>query len=72
MLASTVIYGGGVVRPITLKKDFKLGVGREATTRPDIFSVVMGPYMQYCPCDCEASAQKTGAKSKIWTKGNRA
>ena len=46
------------------KKDFELGVGGEAKTCPEILMVVLGPYVQYCPC--EASA-KTGAKTLIWT-----
>ena len=45
--------GGGGFRPITLKKkDFKLGILR----------VVLGPYVQYCPC--EVSEQKLGQKPK--------
>ena len=31
-----------------------------ARTHPDILKVVLGPYMQYCPC--EASEQKLGQK----------
>ena len=31
-----------------------------ARTRPDILKVVLGPYVQYCPC--EASEQKLGQK----------
>ena len=40
------------------KKDFKLGVGGEGKTRPNILRVVLGPYVQYCPS--EASEQKLG------------
>ena len=32
----------------------------KARTRPDIFRVVLGPYVQYCPC--EASEQKLEQK----------
>ena len=32
----------------------------KAKTRPEILRVVLGPYMQYCPC--EASEQKLGQK----------
>ena len=32
-------------------KDFELGVGGKARTRPDILRVVLGPYVQYCPCE---------------------
>ena len=32
----------------------------KARTRPEILRVVLGPYMQYCPC--EASEQKLGQK----------
>ena len=42
----------------------------KAKTRPDILRVVLGPYVQNCPC--ETSEEKTGAKTKIWTKENRA
>ena len=38
------------------KKDFKLGMEGMARTRLDILMVVLGPYVQYCPC--EASEQK--------------
>ena len=31
-----------------------------ARTRPDTLKVVLGPYVQYCPC--EASEQKPGQK----------
>ena len=31
-----------------------------ARTRPDFLKVVLGPYVQYCPC--EASEQKLGQK----------
>ena len=31
-----------------------------AKTRPEIVKVVLGPYVQYCPC--EASEQKLGQK----------
>ena len=35
-------------------------------TRPDILKVVLGPYMQYCPC--EASEQKLGKKPETELK----
>ena len=38
----------------------------KARTRPDILRVILGPYVQYCPC--EASEQKTGTKTKILLK----
>ena len=34
----------------------------KARTSPDILRVVVGPYVQYCPC--EASEQKVGQKPK--------
>ena len=34
----------------------------KARTRPNILRVVLGPYVQYCPC--EASEQKLGKKPK--------
>ena len=41
-------------------------------TRPDISKVVLGPYVQYCPC--EASVQKPGQKpeSELKIIDNRA
>ena len=48
---------GGGVRPFTLKKK-----SSKAKTRPDIFRVVLCPYMQYCPR--EASEQKLEQKQK--------
>ena len=33
-----------------------------ARTRPDFLKVVLGPYVQYCPC--EASEQKLGQKQE--------
>ena len=44
------------------KNDFELGVGVKARTPPNILRVVLGPYVQYCPC--EASEQKLGQKPK--------
>ena len=44
------------------KNYFELGSGVEARTRPDILRVVLGPYVQYCPC--EASEQKWGKNQK--------
>ena len=38
----------------------------EARTRLNIYRVVLGPYMQYCPC--EASEQKLGQKPKSKVK----
>ena len=49
------------------KTDFELGVGGKARTRPDILKVVLGPYVQYCPC--ENSEQKLGRKPKSVLKG---
>ena len=34
-----------------------------ARTRPDILKVVLGPYVQYCPC--EASEQKPESELKV-------
>ena len=34
----------------------------KARTRPNILRVVIGPYVQYCPC--EALEQKLGQKTK--------
>ena len=34
----------------------------KARTRPDILRVVLGPYVQYCPCEAWASEQKLGQK----------
>ena len=34
----------------------------KARTRPNILRAVLGPYMQYCPC--EALEQKLGQKPK--------
>ena len=48
--------GGGGVQ--ALQNDFELGVGGAAKKHPDILKVVLGPYVQYCPC--EASEQKLG------------
>ena len=36
-------------------------------TRPKVLRVVLGPYVQYCPC--EASEQKLGRKPKSELKG---
>ena len=49
---------GAGFRPIILENSLK----GEARTRPDIFRVFLGPYVQYCPC--EASEQKLGQKPK--------
>ena len=38
----------------------------KARTRPDIFSLVLGPCAQCCPC--EASEQKWGQKPKYTPK----
>ena len=38
----------------------------KARTRPHILRVVLGPCVQYCPC--EASEQKMGQKPKYATK----
>ena len=56
---------GGVQAYLFGKKDFELGVGGEGqdtTTRPDILRVVLGPYVQHCPC--ESFEQKLGQKPK--------
>ena len=51
--------GGGGVQAYTLEKnDFELGDGGKARTRPDILRMVLGPCVQYCPC--EVSEQKMG------------
>ena len=39
----------------------------KARTRPEILRIVLGPYVQYCPC--EASEQKLGQKPKSVLKG---
>ena len=42
------------------KNDFELGVGGEGQDTSRNLRVVLGPYMQYCPC--EVSEQKLGQK----------
>ena len=44
------------------KKDFELGVEGKGQGTSRNFEVVLGPYVQYCPC--EALEQKLGQKSK--------
>ena len=50
----------------TLLPNFVMGGGQElegkARTRPEILRVVLGPYVQNCPC--EASEQKLGQEPK--------
>ena len=36
----------------------------KARTRPDILRVVLGPYVQYCPCEAWGFGAKTRAKTK--------
>ena len=49
------------VRLLTLEKMIlSYDLEGKARTHPDIFRVVLSPYMQYCPC--EASKQKLEQK----------
>ena len=52
--------GGGVEAFHFGKNDFELGVGRDGQDTSGILKVVLGQYVQYCPC--EASEQKLGQK----------
>ena len=42
----------------------------KARTSPDIFRLVLGPCAKCCPC--EASEQKMGPKTKIFTQRDKA
>ena len=68
----TLLKGGGGsrFRPITLEKRISSQeLEGKARTRPDILRVVLGPYVQYCPC--EALGEKVGQNPKSELK-NRA
>ena len=55
------------MRLITFEKMISsLELKGTARTRPDILKVVLGPYVQYCPC--EASEQKLGQKPEFELK----
>ena len=63
--------GGGGFGPIILGHlILRYTLKAKARTHPEIFRVVLGPCVQFCPC--EASEQKMGPKTKIYTLGDRA
>ena len=48
------------------KRISSLELEGKARTRPDIWRVIFGPYVQYCPC--EASEQKLEQRPKFGPK----
>ena len=67
VLSGDLLGGGGGVQAYHFgKKDFELGVGGKARTRPEILRGVSGSYVHNCPC--EASEQKLEQKPKSGLK----
>ena len=58
-----ILLGWGVQAYHFEKKDFELGDGGEGQDTSRIVTVVLGPYVQYCPC--EASEQNWGKNQNL-------
>ena len=52
-------WGGGSGLSLW-KQDFELGVGGEGQDTSRHLRVVLGPYVQYCPCETSEQTPKSG------------